>query len=233
MEFETITLDLEEARKYKGLIEDDYEIASKILQINPYEEYDWETFVKGLEAYPVMESLPIEAIIKAEDFDIKFERDWDPQNLSDIAAIYSCRNILLEQFTYLYSYPTDCEVKHVISASDGRRYGGAFLFWNEAFPDQITMQGITKYLGPQLLSILSPNGVKIFPPLNSLIMPKAILFAREKGARKIVVFPIGKQGDILKKYYGFVEPESMPSYSCKMIRGSDIEYERKYLVKYI
>lgn len=103
-------------------------------------------------------------------------------------------------------------------------HGGVFVFWNPRYPNHVVMQGISKFLIPSLLSLLYPDQESRLIRLNSMLQPAVETVAHNVGAKQIYVAPIGKQGEILKKYYGYHITSKM-MYPCQVIKRIDTEYD--------
>lgn len=157
------------------------------------------------------------------DFDQKIE-DLDPYEIKDILYINSEQRNYLYRMVYnttkeelyerLYRNYKDnyireygCEIWFIISKINDQPFGGVFVF-HQPNSKEIMIQGISKFIVPTVLSMIDPVLMSKLPRLNSLVMPSIETIAKMIGAQRVVVNPIGKQGDILIKHYGFypIEP---------------------------
>ena len=109
-----------------------------------------------------------------------------------------------------------CKVWIIVATVNKHPYGAIFAFQHSANPYDIMIQGISKFIVPGVFSILKPDLANMLPRLNSLLMPAVETLALNAGASRIVVIPVGKQGDILVKHYGFhkIDEVDLP---CKVI----------------
>lgn len=82
------------------------------------------------------------------------------------------------------------------------------------------IQGITKFLVPSLIALFYPEKEARLPRLNSILAPAIETVARSVGAKQIYVAPIGNQGNILVKHYGYHKTTNI-IYPCKLIMGSN------------
>jgi hypothetical protein len=80
---------------------------------------------------------------------------------------------------------------------------------------------------PNMYAILYPDTK--FPRLNDLLVPEIEQLAKHVGVSRIIVDPIGKQGQILERFFGFhpIEPQELP---CSIIRRG---FENNWLAKNI
>ena len=101
--------------------------------------------------------------------------------------------------------------------------------------DEYTMfQGITKSLAHSLISYFYPERATTVK-LNSVLIPALEEYCREKGVSKLYVAPVGRQGSILSKWYGFVECPPITSFPCSVILGSPESHASaaNFYVKYL
>jgi hypothetical protein len=97
----------------------------------------------------------------------------------------------------------DCNIWLIVSTVNSCPYGAVFAFQNIDRPTDILIQGVSKFLIPYLFTMIKPELASRLPKLNSLLMPVVETLAKNVGADRILVEPIGKQGQILLKHYGF------------------------------
>ena len=153
---------------------------------------------------------------------------WNaPNNKPNIKDLY---NLNREQLKYLYnsrvdfcsktikigeierSYKTNinkyrqsvqCNIWIIAASLNDVPYGAIFAFQNIRNPDDLMMQGIAKFPIPGIFSLMYPDSVANFPKLNSLLIPAVEKLATSLNVKRIIVAPVGKQDQILQKYYGF------------------------------
>lgn len=142
-------------------------------------------------------------------------------DLESLEHLMTTRDLLEEQDIYLNSIKTytdngetitrprwyDCQVYYIVAYLNEVEYGSIFAFWNEDQPDIVFIQAITKFLIPTLISLSVPKSNKLLPKLNEMLDLSIKLLAKRLGAKRILVAPIGKQGAILEKYYGYRRTE--------------------------
>jgi hypothetical protein len=112
-------------------------------------------------------------------------------------------------------------------------YGGIFGFYNNTYPEVLFIQGITKYLIPTLISIFLPEYDKLLPRLNNILNEPIETLARNLGVKRILVAPIGTQGNILEKYFGYVKTSEI-YYPCYNILGRRVvEQNPEHFTRYV
>ena len=79
--------------------------------------------------------------------------------------------------------------------------GGIIAFLNSSF-SYMVVQEITKY-SLLVVSQLFFSTYIHAPKLNSVLLPIIENLGKENGYNIVVVVPVGKQGELLKQYYGF------------------------------
>lgn len=89
---------------------------------------------------------------------------------------------------------------HVLAKVNGVPYASIVLYVQGTV---LRMQWIFRLHIPTFFKTLNPD-VKL-PGVNEILVPKVLEIARDLGVTKILVCPIGKQIDILTRYYGFKE----------------------------
>lgn len=119
------------------------------------------------------------------------------------------RNIICE----LYSY--DEEGTIASAYLDGHYFGSVAFFQGE----YSMFQGITKSLVYAFIAYFYPE-LAPSTKLNSILIPFLEDYARSRGVHRLYVAPIGKQEQILKKYYGFHECAPIPRFPSPLILGS-------------
>ena len=97
-------------------------------------------------------------------------------------------------------------------------YGATYVFYNPKITGGVLMQGISRSFIPSLLDIMYPGSLSNLPRLNSILQSIVETIARNVGAKKIFVAPIGTQGKILEQHYGFV-PDKSIKFPCDIIWG--------------
>jgi hypothetical protein len=120
-----------------------------------------------------------------------------------------------------------CNVWILVATINDVPYGAIFAFYNPLQPNDLMIQGISKFLVPNMYAILYPDTK--FPRLNDLLVPEIEQLAKHVGVSRIIVDPIGKQGQILERFFGFhpIEPQELP---CSIIRRG---FENNWLAKNI
>ena len=141
------------------------------------------------------------------------------------------RNIIAEQDIYLDEKETNCDIYMITAHVDNDFYGLIYCFYNKKYPNYLMIQGISKTLKYMLSDLLYPKMYSKLPKLNSILMPSIESLAKQIGATKIIVAPIGNQGNILNKHYGFNKVKEI-KYPCMLILGSD-SYDIDYYEKEI
>ena len=95
----------------------------------------------------------------------------------------------------------DCKIWIIAAKINDIPFGAVFAFLNNS--EELMIQGISKFIIPSLLSLIEPKLAQKLPKLNNLLLPSVETLARMYNLKLIVVNPVGKQGAILQKYYGF------------------------------
>lgn len=213
------------------LIQNSYTQISQILNLPEYiqEKTDHiDEFLEELDEYPPREKLQKEVIEECQRFiqtilkqKTILSDEYDPKDTSKLSKLFKVRSLMSEQLWYLYTNPEkiECEVYFLYATLNGLYYGAAFAFWNKERRDILFMQGICKSFIASLIEIYYPEYK--FPKLNSLLQPAIESLANKLGSTTIMVVPIGKQGDILEKHYGYLKKNEEAYYPCKEILGSD------------
>jgi hypothetical protein len=120
-----------------------------------------------------------------------------------LKQLFMVRKLLGEQLRYFdMKFVQKIRVYFVHATIDRNYYGGMFAFWNSDRKETLFIQGITKSLIFTLHSLFAPKTTP-FSNLNSLLQPSIEELARTLKSNRILVAPIGKQGDILTRYYGY------------------------------
>ena len=206
-------------------LENDFNLISNILQVSEYanENTSIESFFEDIEEYPVLDSLPYDVIDKLQQFSVKlFNVNSIPKYQPDtetVTKVFKIRKLLGEQLEYFYSEDSDCNIWAIVAKINGIIYGTIFVFYNPNVSSDILIQGISRAFIPSLYEILSPGALSNLPRLNSLLFPSIETIAKSVGASKIFVAPIGNQGNILQKHYGF-QPDNTIIFPCSIILGS-------------
>lgn len=166
MEFETKIIPSEEIGDFLHFIREENRLISQILGFkhsNPYEEDNYvDAYFKG--NYIPMTTLPQEISPTREILlrllhvgYILLEQESYLEKL--INRIVAQRNIKTKGPSYMRGYDElilaaseiECEIFPIVAFRNNIPYGGIFAFWNKRYPDQITIQGITKYIIPTLI----------------------------------------------------------------------------------
>lgn len=82
------------------------------------------------------------------------------------------------------------------------------------------IQEITKHVIPMIVELTFPDYKKYIPSLNSIIMEPIDMIAHDLSVDYIYVHPIGKQGDILEKHYGFHKTQCSAHIPCTLMAGT-------------
>lgn len=145
----------------------------------------------------------------------------------DVAA-----SIIRTQYEWMKEVDDDnCDVYFIYATLNDLMYGGIFLFHNKQDQSYGTIQEITKYITPLLVSLIYPNIE--FKKLNSLLIPAIENLAKDLGIDKIYVQPFPLQAKILSTYYGFKRTyDSVPACGNTHDLGP-IEYANDRYVKKI
>lgn len=185
----------------------------------------------------------------------KMEIDMDKVNI-----LIQTRNLIMEQLGYMNGgretsksdtfyevsdlnaekehdpkFYIGCKWWYIKGELNNYNYGGIFLFWNENNPNHVLIQGIAKSLVPTIASIFYPIYNKYLPKLNSILELGIESLSRRLNAKDIYVIPIGKQGDILEKHYGYEKvnmyninwDEFNMRYPCVEILGFNRHFKSK------
>lgn len=217
---------LEDQRILNKLLNLEYYTASEIKHI--------EDFLSDIEEYPIEPILPTEIDNAVSNFtrDIigetmsisqLYKEAIEREDTVVIESLLASRNILSEQSLYLeyeLEKEPDCSIWFITSQLSGCDYGGIFAFWNKKKPDILFIQGIAKYLATAFTSIFLPEFSKKIPSLNTVLQPPIESLARQLGADKIIVAPVGKQGEILRKHFGYRRVDHV-YYPCQEIVGRE------------
>lgn len=150
------------------------------------------------------------------------------------------RNLLGE----CYSYEEDgknCRSMGISGYVNGEFYGCVYTFENDS-EDYLFFQGITKSLSLALSSYFFPDLTPTIK-VNSILIPavedyaskiqKQRLYSLNLGLDKIRVKPIGIQGRILEKFYGFQKEPNSPPLMCSSIVGFYSEGVGEGYIKYL
>ena len=184
-----------------------------------------EAFLNEFDEYPPAEFLSptivdkinyfSQAVFKTSNESSEFDATED-----DLLFLYKVGKLLSEQLDYLEEREEGCKIWFITAELNERLYGGTFVFWNANLPGRVVMQGISRFFIPTLLNFLYPEQNSVLPRLNSIIQPAVETVARIVDAKQIYVFPVGKQGSILVKHYGFRRTPDF-RYPCKFIKGEE------------
>jgi len=220
-EIENITVELEK----------DFDLISEILGLEASTDagVDLENYLFDVEENPewypqkftpLIEEMIHEFLESLNLIDYHFSLHFTEDIMS---TIFRVRLLLIEQLDYLYTIDdfkkNGCNV-WVISAEANNRLYGSVLAFHKSGSD-ILIQGISRATIPTLCEIFVPGSLQILPRLNSLLLPTIESIGRSVGASKVVVAPIGNQGKILVKHYGFKLDRKI-KYPCKGIRGESM-----------
>lgn len=98
-----------------------------------------------------------------------------------------------------------CNIWLIISTINKYPYGGVFAFQNKNNPNDLLIQGISKFPIIYIFGLLRPDVATLLPKLNSLLIPVVETLARNVRAKRIIVNPYPNQASILEKHYGFTK----------------------------
>jgi hypothetical protein len=112
-----------------------------------------------------------------------------------------------------------CDMWRIEAYHNGSSYGSIMVFYN-AGSNYIMIQEITKHLIPMVVELTFPEYKRDMPGLNSILMEPIHLIARELNAEYIYVHPIGKQGIILEKHFGFQRTTPCWPLPCAIVEGT-------------
>ena len=156
------------------------------------------------------------------------------QNVDILSALIGTYRILKEQRKYCHPDNVNhCNIQFLYTRLNGYLYGGTFVFYHLEHPDYVVMQGISKFFIPTLFALLYPELESKLPRLNSILQGMVEELTIKISATKIYVAPIGKQGDILEKYYGYQKTTPFPfPFPCSRIEAGERPNKPTY-VKYV
>jgi hypothetical protein len=208
-------------------LQNNYDDLADLLNIHDYEIPNTYSFFEDLYENPIANNLPPKIIEDVRRFSSEIlginlhdlETRYVPteENLEYLLNIFRS---LSKQTNYAFGEEKDCKIWFITAEINRQLYGGVFVFWNRNFPNHIVIQGITKFLAPSLLALFYPEQESRLPRLNSILGLAVETVARSVGAKQIYVAPIGKQGRILEKHYGYRKTSSI-IYPCELIIGSN------------
>jgi len=150
---------------------------------------------------------------------VKF--DESPGNPAHIFE--SMRLIMDDQIAHFDSKETNCQIWHIEGRHGDYPLGSVCLFYNANKPMIFEggygamIQDIVKYPIPFLVQFLFPSYNIFIPKLNTVLETPINITAAHIGVDYIFVKPIGNQGDILTKYYGYKQTTAKPAYPCSTI----------------
>jgi hypothetical protein len=122
-------------------------------------------------------------------------------------------NVITEDILYANEeIEKTCNIKTISVYINGYLYGNTFVFYDN-ISTHLMMQGIAKMPPLALIDLLYPEYTRMYN-LNSLIQPTLVSFAKLEGFTDIFIKPIGKQGKILKEYYGYERKDYGNEFKC-------------------
>lgn len=144
--------------------------------------------------------------------------------------LMSINSLLNDQLAHIrdsfYDEHNDkCKVWNIIGSYNGSPYGSINVFHN---PDNsisydrhegVMIQNIVKFPLPFIVQTLFPRLGNMIPKLNTILELPITTIVRTLNLDMIFVRPVGNQGSILERHYGYYEiPGSVKlRYPCKMI----------------
>ena len=130
----------------------------------------------------------------------------------------------------------ECYIWYIMAKHNGFDYGSVCVFHNYKATEYnsingVIMQDITKYPIPIVCGWILPEAANLMPKLNSIVQPAVNSIAFMLKLNAIYVRPIGKQSDILIKYYGF---QKLPNdFNLKLPCETISTGFERWLVKYL
>ena len=232
-----------------SFVERDYTLVNTLLNLpdDIHEGNNIQSFHENLNDYPPHGTLPSDLRNRMHEFMLDiFEESVDINDkyqngvleaLDDVSTdqldkIFKIRPLLGEQIGYFDIRDNHCKIYFTVVMINKHYYGSIFMFWNENNPDILFIQGITKFMIPTLINIFLPNYDKLLPRLNSVLEGAIESQARLLGAKQILTVPIGNQGSILEKHYGYHRTNEV-YYPCTQILGrkdvlTNLDYHKVY-----
>jgi len=128
-----------------------------------------------------------------------------------------------------YRQSVQCNIWIIAASLNDVPYGAIFVFQNINNPDDVMMQGIAKFPIPGIFSLMYPDLVANLPKLNSLLIPAVEKLASNLNAKRIIVAPVGKQDEILQKYYGFKRINNVEPICAILLGDPHIFYGKNIL----
>lgn len=139
----------------------------------------------------------------------KYDRFFSDSSIEKIYEfleyMMNYRNLLCEGLIYTSADETEenCRINTISVNINNQLYGHTFIFQKDIV-NYMIMQGISKMFPMAIIDFFYPEFKTIYN-LNSLIHSTLIPWAKLNSFTDIIVNPIGKQGDILSKYYGYIK----------------------------
>lgn len=133
------------------------------------------------------------------------------------------KSLLYDQILHFESNESDCYMWHIDCIHNNYELGSIFVFYNPNNPIILNekvglmIQDIVKYSIPLLVQSLFPDYGVFIPKLNTILETPINMIASSINVNYIFVRPIGNQGDILKKFYGYLETGVELNYPCETI----------------
>jgi len=207
-------------------LEDDYNDICDMLRLGRCcESTDVENYINDLQKYPVKQTLNEKIDNKVKNFynnvfHISHNINYRPTE-AILETLVKGKNLLSEQLEYIEEEEVNCIKWLIVCSVNTELYGAVCVFYNPQTGSNILMQGISRCFIPLLIDSIQPGSLTNLPRLNSLIQLAVETIGYNIGANQIVVAPIGKQGDILEKHYGYKRVPSI-IYPCQSILGQEI-----------
>lgn len=206
-------------------LDDDYKDLCVMLRLEPYYELtDPENYLLDLDEYPVPQTLNEKVLNKVESFynniyGVSSNLNYQP-TVETLETLVKGKNLLAEQLIYLTDNDdSSCTKWQIISTLNNELYGSTFVFYNPSKSPDILLQGISRSFIPILIESVVPGTLSSLPRLNSIIQPAVETIGLSVGAKQIMVAPIGRQGKILEKHYGYRKVPNI-IFPCDDILGS-------------
>ncbi len=174
------------------------------------------------------------------------------ENIDNLERIL---RLLREQHDYLYYHyidigddediedykeemDLDCQVWFLEARINNIPYGGIYAFYQSKYPEYLFIQGISKFAIPYLSDILFPENTAILPKLNSILQVSIESLAKKLNVKKIYVKPVGKQGNILNKHYGYAKTSRFVKMCWEEIKNTmfmlkQLHTRKNYAIMYL
>jgi hypothetical protein len=144
-----------------------------------------------------------------EEYGLEFStQELNNMRHAYIREMQSITSLVNEQKEYAET-KSDCMKWFILAMYANKPLGGIFVFYNPKtqghIPESsyIMIQAITKYTIPLFLSLIDGNYKNKLPKVNNILEPAIEYLAKSLNVDYIYVHPVGMQGELLQKYYGY------------------------------